>query len=93
MGVLLTSGCVHKTEYIPCVEYAPLTPSPVLDMNGTGKMYRLPDNRWSVTDMQIDRVLKFEKACYQRDADYISTSKAINVYNKTYTEVASEGSR
>ena len=77
---LTTSGCADKV-ILKCPEFEPKTKSPILDMNGTGSMQRLSLTEWRVTHKQVLKVKEFEKACYQRDADFISTTKAINAFN------------
>ena len=52
-------------------------------MNGTGSMTRVNEDQWLVTHRQVLRVKEFEKACYQRDADFISTTEAINAFNES----------
>jgi hypothetical protein len=74
------SGCGIKVKYLPCPEYKPKTLPPVLDLNGS--MKRISITKWEVDHSVVLGVKSFEKACYERSADFESTTKAINAYNK-----------
>lgn len=63
------------------------TQSPLLDFNGTGKMKRVSASEWLVTNKQVMEVKRFEKKCYERDADFLSTTKAINKFNENLKDL------
>lgn len=77
--LLSLSGCT-KIEYLPCPNYEPKTLPPTLDLNGT--MKRVTADKWLVDHNIVLGVKRFEKACYERSADFISTMEAINKYNE-----------
>jgi hypothetical protein len=97
---LVISGCT-KVKYQPCPVFEAKTEPPLLNLTGTGKMFKLligdyfvlkrkgkPDREiyiqetsWVTTDRTVKRVTTFEKKCYQRDADFISSIKGTNIFN------------
>jgi len=81
VALLTFSGCT-KIEYLPCPEFDMKTEPPILDLNGTGSMKRVSKDYWMVPHKTVIVVKEFEKKCYEHSADFLSTTKAINAYNK-----------
>lgn len=46
-----------------------------------GKEIYVQETSWVTTDRTVKRVTTFEKKCYQRNADFLSTTEAINTFN------------
>lgn len=65
-----------------CPEYPVPEKRPLLDFNGTGKAKKVSATHWLVTDKQVREVLRFEKACYENEAEHLGTAEAINTYNR-----------
>jgi hypothetical protein len=47
-----------------------------------GREVYIQEPSWVITDRIAKRVTTFEKKCYQRNADFVSTTEAINKFNE-----------
>ena len=81
--LLSFSGCTPKVVYIPAPIFEMKTEPPLLDLKGSGEMKRIAKDKWEVSHNIVLRVKSFEKSCYNRNADYVSTVEAINKFNES----------